>query len=145
MSNTKNKIYELRTARIEFLPQHFVMINIKDECEIQLADAIANTEAFYENYDGVHKFFVLIDTGKYSTITKEARDYGSRKDANEMSKAIAVVVYSLAQRLIINIHARFISRHKTKMRAFTNAIDARSWLELQHKKHYSKQELLSRN
>lgn len=72
---------------------------------------------------------VLVEPGRYTSISKEAREVGMRKEANEMSIAIAVVIHSLAQRLIINFQSKFVSKTKTQMRAFDSKEEGLKWLK----------------
>lgn len=122
------KAYELKNSKIEFWEEDLVYIEIYPNTEIDLDAAITQYNILKENRSKDKLYFVLVDSGKFTTITKEARDFSAKPESNDMSYALAVVIYSLAQRLIINFHSRFISRQKMKLKAFQNKEDALNWL-----------------
>lgn len=121
--------YILRTSEIIFFEGNFVWVKIKDEVEIQYEDSEEQFQLFKKHYTPNDRFVVLIEPGRYTSITKEAREIGLRKESNEMSIAIAVIIHSLAQRLIINFQSKFVSKTKTQMRAFDTKEEAMTWLK----------------
>ena len=72
------------------------------------------------------KFLILVESGETTSISKEAREFKSRPENNELAIASAVVVKSLAQRLLINFIIRLQKNKKTKM--FDNKHKAIEWL-----------------
>lgn len=121
--------YVLRTSEIVFFEGNFVWIKIKDEVEIQYEDSEEQFQLFKKHHSPGNRYLVLIEPGRYTSISKEAREVGMRKEANEMSTAIAVIIHSLAQRLIINFQSKFVSKAKTQMRAFDSKDEGLMWLK----------------
>lgn len=128
LNHTILKSYELKSSKIEFWEEDLVYIDIYPSTEIDIDEAKSQYKILKENRKNDQLYFVLVDSGKFTTITKEARDFSAKPESNDMTYALAVVIYSLAQRLIINFHSRFISRQKMKLKAFQNKEDALSWL-----------------
>lgn len=100
---------------------------MKDYTEVDLEISVAQYFILKENYVHPKKLYVLVEPGRETTITKEAREFSSRPESNAMTRAIAVVNHSLAQRMVINVIITFI-RKQTKMRAFSNVDEAVAWL-----------------
>ena len=61
------------------------------------------------------------------TITKEAREYGSTKEANPYTAATAIVLSSLAHRILGNFIMR-VQRPHMPFRLFANSDEALKWL-----------------
>ena len=96
------------------------------QCSIEIEDTIAQYEFFKFKADGKIKFLILVESGETTSISKEAREFKSRPENNELAIASAVVVKSLAQRLLINFIIRLQKNKKTKM--FDNKHKAIEWL-----------------
>jgi len=69
-----------------------------------------------------------VDPGKFTTITKEAREYSQRPESNSTTLANAVVVKSLAQRILINFMIAVIHQQTMKMKIFDSKEKAIEWL-----------------
>lgn len=76
---------------------------------------------------------VLVVAGKYTTTTKEVREFSATDEASSITFAEAIILHSLAQKMIINFILNF---HKPKrhMKMFTNENDAVEWLYSMKKK-----------
>ena len=111
---------------IEFWDNGITYIKIDDGCQIEIEDTIAQYEFFKFKADGKIKFLILVESGETTSISKEAREFKSRPENNELAIASAVVVKSLAQRLLINFIIRLQKNKKTKM--FDNKHKAIEWL-----------------
>ena len=83
----------------EFWDNGIIFIKINDHAEIRLEDSKAQLDFLKERYDGVNKFIILVEPGRYTSITKEAREFSTLSETNEMTAATAVIIKSLAQRL----------------------------------------------
>lgn len=66
--------------------------------------------------------------GKYTSITKEAREYGGTNEATKHSKAEAYVLESLSQRIIGNFYLKF-NNPQVPTRFFNNSRGAEIWLK----------------
>lgn len=81
-----------------------------------------------ENFDGINKMRVLVESGTYTDITKEAREFSAKPENNVFTLATAVVVKSLAHRIIINFLINFTKKQAMKMKMFDNKEKAIEWL-----------------
>lgn len=70
----------------------------------------------------------IIIAGKYTSITKEAREFAATKPAVEFTLAEAYVIQSLAQRLIANFYMKF-SKPLVPTRVFTDREKAEKWIK----------------
>ena len=95
---------------------------------VELKDVKEHQEFFKQRYDQKNKFLILVESGHDSTVTKEAREFSSSLEINARIVATAVVVKSLAERLMTNFIIRFTSQQKTKMQVFECREKAVKWL-----------------
>jgi len=116
-------------AEIRLLTPDIVYMRIFDEAHLELGD-VKELNRLKRELVGNNAHSVLLVSGKYTTIAKEAREFSSGKEVGENRKAKAIVVSSLAQSLIANF---FIKFHRTgsKVRAFDNEAAALAWLQRQ--------------
>ncbi len=75
-----------------------------------------------------------MDPGKFTSLTKEAREFSQRPESNEMTLATAVVIRSLAQRIVINFMISVMHQQAMKMRMFESEEKAVEWLLAQNNK-----------
>ena len=128
ISNKVIKLFQFSTSKIEFWENGLVYIEIKPNTEIDLDISTTHHQTLRDNFDGTNLYYILVDPGKFTTVTKDARDFSARPESNDMSSSVAVISHSLAQRIMINFHSKFISRQKMKMKAFQTKDDAVNWL-----------------
>jgi hypothetical protein len=117
-----------RISTMEVWDNGIIFYKLEDHVTIELEDSKRQLEFLKERYDGVTKFRVLVESGRFTDISKEAREFSSRPESNAMTKASAVIVKSLAHRIIINFLINFTSQQNMKMRMFTNKKEAIEWL-----------------
>lgn len=87
---------------VELWDNDIIHIKLKDNIQIELADCKKQYLFLKSKFDGINKHIVLVEPGLDTNISKEAREFSSRPDSNEMTAATAVIVKSLAHRIIIN-------------------------------------------
>jgi hypothetical protein len=94
--------------------------------EIDLPNALDNFEKSKTLTKG-RRFATLTDARATVTITKEAMAFGSGKEANENLIAQAILIQSLANRIVGNFMIKF---HKplAPTRLFSNRDEAIAWL-----------------
>lgn len=94
---------------------------------MNLQDAKENVAAV-KTLAGNKRVPVLVDITGSRGITKEARDYFSSNEVNEIQSACALVVGTLLARLIGSF---FLGLNKTKfpVQLFTDKDDAEEWLK----------------
>ena len=120
--------YRQRLATIELWSNGILFINIDDNCEMELKDAKAQYEIIKSHFDGKRKLRVYVEPGRYTSITREARNFSTLPQNNAMTLGTAVLVRTLAHRLIINFLINIIKQQKMKMRMFDKREKAIEWL-----------------
>lgn len=128
MSHLVTEIKKLSTSTTEFWNNGIIFIKIKDGAEISLEDSKDQYEFLLSRFDGKNKHLILVEPGRYTTISKEAREFSTKPESNGMTLATAVVVKSLAQRLVINFIISFTRQQTMKMKMFDNKNKAIEWL-----------------
>ena len=117
-----------RCMTIELWENKIIFIKLDDNVEVSLTDAKESHAFLKEKFDGTNKHRVLTEPGRYTSITKEAREFSTLPQTNEMTLASAVIVKSLAHRILINFIISFIRQQNMKMRMFDNKEKAIEWL-----------------
>jgi hypothetical protein len=113
---------------IEFWDNGITYIKIEDNAQVELKDSQNQYDYLKSKYDETNKYRVLVETGRYTSISKEAREFATVPERNEMTMATAVIVKSLAHRLVINFIINFTKQQTMKMRMFDNKQKAIDWL-----------------
>jgi hypothetical protein len=119
---------QLSYSITEFWDNGIIFIKIQDHAEITLEDSKAQHDFLKKRFDGVNKHIILVEPGRYTSLSKEAREFSTDPKNNEMTAATAVIVKSLAQRLVINFIISFTRQQTMKMRMFDDKIKAIDWL-----------------
>ena len=117
-----------RVSTVEFWSNGIIYIQIDDKAEIELEDAKRQYEFLLSKFNGKNKHRVLVEPGKFTTLTKEAREFSQRPESNAMTLATAIITHSLAQRIIINFMISIIHQQTMKMRMFESKKKAIEWL-----------------
>jgi hypothetical protein len=100
----------------------------KDDIQIELEDSTKQYLFLKSKYDSINKHLILVESGLDSTISKEAREFSSKPQSNEMTKATAVIVKSLAHRILINFIIKLTHQQTMKMKLFDDKQKAIDWL-----------------
>ena len=119
-----------RIATIEIWENGIIFIKIDDNCELELKDAKSQYEIVKSKFDGTNKLRVYVEPWRYTSISKEARAFSSKPVHNTMTLGTAVLVKTLAHRIIINFLINIIRQQTMKMRMFDNREKAIEWLLL---------------
>ncbi len=99
-------------------------------------DVVVDISEVKENYDIVmdiikqNRFISLVITAPHNSITKEARELSNTEENYRYCIAQAIVVNSLATRLLGNFFVKFAKVH-CPHRLFQKREDAIEWLNLQ--------------
>jgi hypothetical protein len=112
----------------ELWDNSIIYIKLDDNVHIEYDDTKKQFEFLKSKYDGVNKRLVLVEAGRYTSISNEAREFSTRPETNVYTKASAVIVKSLAHRIIINFIINFTRQQNMKMRMFDNKQKAINWL-----------------
>ncbi len=117
-----------RISTVEFWDNEIIFIKIDDNSEVGVEDAKMQHVFLLSKYDGKNKHIILVEPGRYTTISKEAREFSERPESNEMTAKTAVMVRSLSHRILINFIIGIIRQQTMKMRMFDNKSKAIEWL-----------------
>jgi hypothetical protein len=117
-----------RASTIEFWDNDIIFIKLKNDIQIELEDSQKQYLFLKSKYDGVHRHLILVEPGLDTSISKEAREFSSRPESNTMTKATAVIVKSLAHRILINFIIKLTHQQTMKMRLFDDKQKAIDWL-----------------
>lgn len=117
-----------RASTIEFWDNDIIFIKLKNDIQIELEDSQKQYLFLKSKYDGVRKHLILVEPGLDTSISKEAREFSSRPESNTMTKATAVIVKSLAHRILINFIIKLTHQQTMKMRLFDDKQKAIDWL-----------------
>jgi hypothetical protein len=123
----------LETHLVELFTTSFwdngiVHVTVPGDSTVDAKHIKAQYEFLKAHYDQKNKFLILVESGHDCTVTKEAREFSSLPETNSMNLATAVVVKSLAERLIINFIINITSRQAMKIRLFDSKENAAKWL-----------------
>jgi hypothetical protein len=105
MQKIQNEV-RTKSATFSMMEEGILRIKIIEGSEIDLAESKMSHKVSLEvtNYK---KFVALIDARANIVVTKEAREWGSSPEAQENMFAQAILVNSLANRLIGNFIIQF--------------------------------------
>ncbi len=105
-----------------------IFMKLKDNVQIEYEDSVNQFEFLKARAHGEHSCLVLVEAGRYTNISKEAREFSTQPEINLYTKATAVIVKSLAHRILINFIINFTRQQTMKMRMFDDKEKAIQWL-----------------
>lgn len=117
-----------RASVTEYWDNGIIFIKLDDNSEVTLSDAKYHHEFLKSKFDGKNKMRVLTESGRYTTVTKEAREFSTLPETNKMTLGSAVIIKSLAHRILINFIISFARQQNMHMRMFENKDKAVEWL-----------------
>ena len=117
-----------RISTIEFWDNGIIFIKLDDNEEVRLEDSKSQFNFLKSKFDGINRLKVLVEPGRYTEISKEAREFSSKPESNLMTLASAVIVKSLSHRIMINFIINFTRQGAMKMKMFENKEKAIDWL-----------------
>lgn len=117
-----------RASVTEYWDNGIIFIKLDDNSEVSLADAKHHHEFLKSKFDGINRMRVLTESGRYTSISKEAREFSTLPDTNKMTLASAVIIKSLAHRIVINFIISFARQQNMHMRMFEKKSKAIDWL-----------------
>ena len=117
-----------RISTIEIWDNGIIFIKIDNNCQVELEDSEHQYELLKSKFDGEHKLRVLVEPGRDTTLSKEARAFSSEPERNLMTLGTAVLAKTLAHRIIINFMINLMRKQNMKMRMFDKKDKAIEWL-----------------
>lgn len=120
--------HSLHYCHIEFWNNGILYLHLNDNYEVQLEDIIELDALLEQNFNQKAPYCILVNPGRYTSISKEAREYSESNKRNQMTQATAVIVKSLAHRIVINFLINFSHQRAVKMQMFDSKEKAIEWL-----------------
>lgn len=122
---------ELEKAVIQLIDNRVLENRIKDHVQIEVEDIVAIKKAHMQLTKG-ESYVVLVYSGEFSSISKEARELSAGDEYVKETIAKALLVNSLGQKLVVNFYLS-VNRPKIKTKMFLDKKKALEWLYLQLK------------
>jgi hypothetical protein len=122
------QVIETKTATYSMLEKDILLVGMKEDAVIDVPEVEENYYAGIK-LTGGKRFGALIDGRKYVTVTPEAKKYSSQPAMTKDTIAHAIVITSLASRLIANFLTKVFNQNKNVvMKLFTDYDAALNWL-----------------
>ena len=122
------EIIETKTATNSMLEKDILLVVMKENAVVDVPEAKENYEATIQ-LTGGKKFAALIDGRNYATVTDEAKKYAAQPEIMKNTIGHAIVINSLASRLIVNFLLKFHNKDKNvAMKLFTDYDAALNWV-----------------
>jgi hypothetical protein len=118
---------ELTATHVSLRADGIMHLAIKDEIEVTVEDIIAMNEAVGRIGDG-RKYPNLITVGRYTSISKEAREFAAGDEANKYTLADGYVLHSFHQKILANFFIK-INKPKLPVKFFNHENEAVEWLK----------------
>ncbi len=121
--------FDHKNAFIAPLEDSIILFIMKGDTIIELQDA-KEIYSITMRITAGRKYASLVDAREHVFLSKEAREWSTQTELHQNLIAQAIVVSSLANRLIANFIVRF-NRSQSPMRVFSKVETARIWLDEQ--------------
>lgn len=121
-------LHETKTGLIYLREDGIFQLLIKPNSHIQLADSLEIFEVLKKYSNAVENILLLTVIGEHCTWDKEAREFTSTSEYSTLIKGEAVVVNSLAHKLLFNFTLKTF-RPQFKMSVFSEENIAVNWLK----------------
>ncbi|MGL4597960.1 MAG: hypothetical protein ACRCYO_10540 [Bacteroidia bacterium] len=108
-------------------------IVVLPDVELNLEDVTTIRSRGMETYNPEKPFYVLVDMREVADISAEAREYVAGKESAKYHSAMAMVVSSMAARILGNVYIR-MNRPERPTKLFNDIDAAHVWLLEQAKK-----------
>lgn len=131
MKNSNATVTEITTSTttIRLLGKNVLENKVRDNAIIDV-EQIHEIKAANMQLCGGEDYVVLVDSGHFSTITKEARELSACPKFAQNTVAKALLVYSLGHRLVGEFYIK-VNKPKIITKVFTDREKAISWLQAQ--------------
>jgi hypothetical protein len=120
-------ILEKENYLISIISQHTLYIQIKDFMELEMEDIIEMQE-WVVLQTKEEKLVNLIQFGNGSSASREAREYASSPEGNNITIGSALLVRNMAQQLIIDYYMKF-NNPIFPTKAFYKREKAEKWIK----------------
>jgi hypothetical protein len=123
------EVVEFEKSVYEFCDNGIVMVSIKDNVHMELEDSVKEYDMLMTKTDYI-PLKVMIKGGTGSSTSKEVRDYANSYEARKIMKAQALVVKSLAQKIMADFISKFY-KIPVNLKIFSDEEKAIEWLKEQ--------------
>ena len=135
------KSIEHKTVSITQLENDTILFKLKENSIIELEDSKKMYEETMQLSQG-RKYASLVDARAIVTLTKEAREWSANPELHKNLIAQAIVINSLANRIVGNFIIRF-HKPKAPTRLFSSMEKAKEWLQERLKDYSEKKNSMS--
>jgi hypothetical protein len=104
-----------------------IIVRYKEEAEIELDDVIEHSKILKEITNGV-KMPILVDGRKAHAVSPEAREFAASPQESALRSAQALLVNSLAAKLVANFYINF-NKPLHPVKVFKTEKAAIKWLQ----------------
>ncbi len=123
------EIIEAKVATFRMLEKRILLVVMKEDAIVDVSEVEENCKVSMQLTKG-GRYGVLTDARFYASITNEARVASSTPAVNSNVIAQAVIITSLANRLLANFLIQFHKRNKNaEMKLFNDYDAALKWLK----------------
>lgn len=119
------KEYKFSWGRIFYLEEDIICVEYADDLIVD-EDGVMEFYAVFTREAENKQLKILVLPGKNTSATPEAREFSQRSNLN--CTAEAIVVNSLAQRIISNFYISFKSKADYPIKMFNSKDEALKWL-----------------
>ena len=119
-------LFETEKSIISKLEGGIIRVEIKANVELNIHDLNENFELYLNMMDEDKADFLVV-FGANAMALKEARDEFAKKERGNIKRKEALVLQSLAHRILAQFHITF-NRPKHPTRIFNNENEALDWL-----------------
>ena len=130
--HTKDTIYTIKKldypdVNLQLKSNNIVYVTFKDDCNLDIPLQMRLLDYYKEITDNKLMHFMFFAAENVS-LSKEARDNAVKIEDQSMLGATAVVVDTLAYKLIANFYLKF-NKPKRPFKVFSNEDDGIAWLK----------------
>lgn len=120
------KEYNFKWGKVYYIEEGILCVEYFDDVYVEEEDVIEFRAVFGKEAEK-RKLKLLVLPGKRTNASREAREYSQRTQLNSLGEAI--VVQSLAQRIISNFYISFKNKADYPIKMFNNKDEALNWLK----------------
>lgn len=120
------EIIDLYHSFCERLENNIIYVYVKKDADIDVEQILQIRETNEKLANG-NNYVVLFEIAEFAFISKEAREYGGENELGELRKAMAIVVKSMAHRILANFFIN-VNKPPTPTKVFNDKAKALEWL-----------------
>jgi hypothetical protein len=120
------KEYKFNWGRIYYLEEDILCLEYIDDYIVD-EDNVIEFHAVFNKEAEQRKLKLLVLPGQNTTATREAREYSQHSILNSLGEAI--IINSLAQRIISNFYISFKNKADYPIKMFNSKDEAVKWLK----------------